>query len=216
MATSLKSALFVIFRIMAYFSQAVKTLIIHPKDPTTDVLTGIYSGINNKTVINGGIPKLDLRKLIETQDRIFMLGHGSPWGLLSMGQFPYTGGYIIDDSMVVELKEKPFNLYIWCHADQFVRRHGLSGLNCAMFISEVVESFIYGFEDVDWDTIDKSNEIFVHIVSKYINEPMEVLYEKLIYEYGLLARHNPIARFNLERLYYTCTGTGQNINKVAV
>jgi hypothetical protein len=173
----------------------MKTLIIHPKDPTTDVLKGIYSSINNKTVIIGGIPKLDLRKLIKTHDRIFMLGHGSPWGLLSMGQFPYTNGYIIDDSMSAELKEKTSNLYIWCHSNQFVRRHGLSGLNCAMFISEVVESFIYGFEDVDWETIDKSNEIFVHIVAKYINEPMGVLYENLIYEYGFvltpqIAGHN--------------------------
>ena len=196
MATSLKSALFVIFRIMAYFSQAVKTLIIHPKDPTTDVLTGIYSRLNNKTVINGGIPKIDLRKLIRTHDRIFMLGHGSPMGLLSMGQFPGTGGYIIDDPMAIELKDKPFNLYIWCHADKFVRRHKLSGLYCGMFISEVGEASIYGFKDVDLATIERSNEIFVHIVSKYINEPMGILYEKLIYEYGLLARTNPIAKFN--------------------
>lgn len=200
---------------MAYFSQAVKTLIIHPKDATTDVLKGIYSGINNKTVINGGIPKLDLRKLIQTHDRIFMLGHGSPWGLLSMGQFPYINGYIIDDSIAVELKEKPFNLYIWCHADQFVKRHKLSGLNCGMFISEVSEAFIYGFEDVDRATIERSNEIFVHIVSKYINEPMEVLYEKLIYEYGLLARRNPIAGFNLERLYLNSPASYKSMDKLA-
>jgi hypothetical protein len=212
MSKYLKSALFGIFRIMAYFSQAVKTLIIHPKDPATDVLTGIYSGLNNKTVIIGGIPKLDLRKLIKTHDRIFMLGHGSPWGLLSMGQFPYTNGYIIDDSIVVELKEKTRNLYIWCHADQLVRRHKLSGLNCGMFISEVGEASIYGFEDVDLATIDRSNEIYVHIVSKYINEPMEVLYEKLIYEYGLLARTNPIAKFNIQRLFLI--GSAINKNKV--
>jgi len=198
-----------------YFSRAMKTLIIHPKDPTTDVLTGIYSGINNRTVINGGIPKIDLRKLIQTHDRIFMLGHGSPWGLLSMGQFPYINGYIIDEPLAVELKEKPFNLYIWCHADQFVRRHGLSGLNCAMFISEVWEASIYGFEDVDWETIDNSNEIFVHIVAKHINEPMGVLYEKLIYEYGLLARTNAIASFNLERLYLNSPMPKKNLSKLA-
>jgi hypothetical protein len=151
---------------MAYFSHLMKTLIIHPKDPTTNVLKGIYSGINNKTVINGGIPKLDLRKLMNTHERIFMLGHGSPWGLLSMGQFPNTNGYIIDDSMAVELREKTNNLYIWCHANQFVRRHGLSGLKCGMFISEVVESFIYGYEDVDLATIEKSNDIFVDLNSK--------------------------------------------------
>lgn len=191
------------------------TLIIHPKDSTTDFLKGIYSKLNNKTVINGGIPKLDLRKLIITHDRIFMLGHGSPWGLLSMDQFPFSGTYIIDDSFVDELKEKTRNLYIWCHADQFVRRHELSGLNCGMFISEFVEAFIYGFEDIDWATIERSNEIFVHIVSKYINEPMEVLYKKLIYEYGLLARTNPIAKFNLERLHLTCITPNGNLNKLA-
>lgn len=200
---------------MAYFSHIMKTLIVHPKDPTTYVLAGIYSRLNNKTVINGGIPKLDLRKLIYNHDRIFLLGHGSPWGLLSMGQFPYTNGYIIDDSMAVELKEKSSNLYIWCHADQYVRRHGLSGLNCAMFISEVGEASIYGFEDVDLATIERSNEIFVHIVSKYINEPMEVIYERLIYEYGLLARNNPVAKFNFDRLHLNSPSPCMNLDKLA-
>lgn len=194
----------------------MKTLVIHPQDPTTSFLSQIYAPLNNKTVIDGGFTKSELRSLIEHHDRVLMFGHGSPFGLLNPDQFPDAGFYIVDDSMAVELKEKSSNLYIWCHADQFVRRHGLSGLNCAMFISEVVESFIYGFEDVDRVTIERSNEIFVHIVTKYINEPLGLLYEKLIYEYGLLARNNPIAKFNLERLYCTCSGTGQNINKVAV
>lgn len=144
-----------------------------------------------------------------------MLGHGSPWGLLGMDQFPFSGTYIIDDSFVDELKEKTRNLYIWCHADQFVRRHGLSGLNCGMFISEVGEAFIYGFKDMDWATIEKSNEIFVHIVSKYINEPMGVLYERLFYEYGLLARTNPITKFNLERLHLNSPSSCMNLDKLA-
>lgn len=132
-----------------------------------------------------------------------------------MGQFPYTNGYIIDDSMAVELKDKTLNLYIWCHADQYVRRHRLSGLNCGMFISEVMEAFIYGFEDVDLATIDRSNEIFVHIVAKYINEPMGILYEKLIDEYGLVARYNPVAKFNLERLHLNSPSPCMNLDKLA-
>ena len=50
-ATYLKSALFGIFRIMAYFSNIMKTLVIHPEDPTTDFLSAIYATLNNKTVI---------------------------------------------------------------------------------------------------------------------------------------------------------------------
>lgn len=193
----------------------MKTLIIHPDDPTTAFLTQIYATLQDKTVIKGGISKTELREMIAEHDRIFLLGHGSPWGLLSMDQFPFSGTYIIDDSLVDELKEKSRNLYIWCNADQFVRRHGLSGLHCGMFISEGMEALIYAYEDIDWATIEKANDIFALIVAKYIDEPLEVLYERLIYEYSLLARTNPIAKFNLERLYCNSSSPKKNLNKLA-
>ena len=120
----------------------------------------------------------------------------------------------IDDSMAILLKAKTNNLYIWCHANQFVQRHGLSGLYSAMFISEVGEGFYYGFDDLDLNMIDQSNERFASVVSKYLNEPMEILYKKLLVEYGRMARTNPIARFNLERLFLTCLGTNKNPIKV--
>ncbi len=145
-----------------------------------------------------------------------MLGHGSPYGLLNRGQFPDAGLYIIDDSMVLPLKNKINSVYIWCNADQFVQRHGLSGLNCGMFISEVQEAEYYGFDNMDWDLIDQSNERFALLVSRYINESVDVLYQNLYYEYEILARTNPIARFNLERLYLTCRWTNKNPNKVFV
>jgi hypothetical protein len=43
---------------------------------------------------------------------------------------------------------------------------------------------------------------------------MEVMYQKLVNEHDFLARTNPIARFNLERLYLTCDGTNKSTNKV--
>jgi len=75
--------------------------------------------------------------LIESHDRVLMLGHGSPLGLMNAGQFPDAGSYIIDDSMVLPLKNKTNSLFIWCHAAQFVHRHGLLGICSAMFVSEV-------------------------------------------------------------------------------
>ena len=74
-----------------------------------------------------------------------MLGHGSPYGLLNAGQFPDAGSYIIDDSMVSLLKNKTNSLFVWCTADLFVRRHGLSGLYSGMFISEVGEACFRGW-----------------------------------------------------------------------
>jgi hypothetical protein len=187
---------------MAYFGP-MKTLIIHPEDPTTTFLSQIYAPITHKTVIRGGISKSELSKLIESHDRVLMLGHGSPYGLMNPNQFPDAGLYIIDDSMVLPLENKINSLFIWCHAAQFVQRHRLSGFYSGMYISEVGEAFYYGFDDVDWNMIDQSNDRFASVVSKYLNEPIESLYQKLLIEYGFMARTNPIARFNLDRLYLT-------------
>lgn len=188
-------------RMKAYFGPLMRNLIIHPEDPTTTFLSTIYANLKNKTVIKGGITKSELRELIDSHDRVLMLGHGSTFGLLNPGQFPDTSSYIIDDSMVLPLKNKSNSIYIWCFASKFVHQHELSGLCTGMFISEVREANSYCFENIDEDLIDMSNRRFSWIISNYVNQPIEILYQKLMYEYELLARKNPIARFNLERLY---------------
>ena len=75
----------------------MKTLIVHPEDDTTKFLTGIYRTLVNKTVTTGGITKTELLKNIDNHDRVNILGHGSPMGLLSVNQFPDCGTFIIDD-----------------------------------------------------------------------------------------------------------------------
>jgi len=64
-----------------------KTLVIHPKDKTTDFLKPIYHGRNDVTVITGGCTKEDVAKAIDAHEHIIMMGHGTPQGLLAMGQF---------------------------------------------------------------------------------------------------------------------------------
>lgn len=70
-----------------------------------------------------------------------------------------------------------------------------------MFISEISECNYYGFGDLDQHTIDKSNHGFAEIVSRYINESLDVLFKNVIQEYGFLAKSNPFAKFNLDKLY---------------
>ena len=180
----------------------MKTLIIHPEDSTTTFLSQIYAQLTYKTLIRGGISKSEIPKLIESHDRVLMLGHGSPYGLLSHGQFPDSGLLIIDDSLALTLKNKRDNVYIWCHTDQFVQRHRLTGLNSGMFISEGMEANYYGFDNLDWELINQSNNRLAAIISKYLNEPKEILCQRLLYEYELITRTNPIAGFNLALLYY--------------
>lgn len=188
---------------MAYFSHIMKTLIIHPEDPTTTFLSPIYANLKSKTVVKGGATKSELRTLIDRHDRFLMLGHGLPEGLLNTGSFEDTGLFVIDETIVGFLRTKKENLFIWCHADQFVRNHELSGICSGMFISELGEARSYGYKDVVWNIVNQSNYRFSEIISRYINEPLEILYIKLISEYGILAKSNPIANFNMERLTLT-------------
>lgn len=64
----------------------MRTLVIHPKDKTTDFLKPIYHG-RGYTVITGGCTKDDVAKAIDEHDHIIMMGHGTPQGLLAVGQF---------------------------------------------------------------------------------------------------------------------------------
>lgn len=188
----------------------MNTLVVHPEDKTTEFLTKIYANLNYKTVIKCGITKSELQELIEAHDRILCIGHGSPYGLLSRGQFFKAGLYIVDLSMVPALKKKSNCMFIWCYADQFVQRHRLSGLCTGMFISERGEADMCGFDEVDIRLIEQSNLSFAYIFSKYSNEPLDVLYCKLLDEYHLLSETNPIVRYNCERLYLA----GTNVNSV--
>lgn len=54
----------------------MKTLVIHPKDSSTDFLCPIYKDFKNKEVIRGGISKKDLLPIVHEHERIIMLGHG--------------------------------------------------------------------------------------------------------------------------------------------
>jgi len=179
----------------------MKTLIIHPKDNTTSFLDIVYNPIPNKTVITGGVSKKEIKKLIKEHDRVMMMGHGSPYGLFSIGQFINTQGYIIDYEMVKHLQKKDNNVFIWCNADIFVERYNLKGFYCGMFISEIGEAHYCGLPGVEQDLVDESNLGFCNIMSQFINESTDVIYENVVNEYGLIAEINPVAYYNYNRLY---------------
>ncbi len=179
----------------------MKTLIIHPEDDSTSFLDIIYKPIQDKTIISGGLSKMEVMKMIESHDRVMMMGHGSPNGLFSVGQFQTNNGYIIDSSMVPLLKEKNNSVFIWCNADKFVDFYRLKGFYSGMFISEVGEATYCGLPGTPQDVVDESNYGFCEIVSKYVNEDTKSIYENVLKEYGEIAEENPVALYNHKRLY---------------
>jgi len=172
-----------------------KTLVIHPHDQSTHFLKPIYENIPNKTIITGGLFIDEVNKLIYNHDQIIMLGHGSPKGLFGVN---FKRSYVIDEDQVDLLQDKEC-IFIWCHADQFVKQHGLKGFHSGMFVSEVEEALIYKLKG-DKKLISESNNAFAFMLGSVINRPLPEVYEQIKKEYGWLAERNEIAKYNHERL----------------
>ena len=168
----------------------MKTLVIHPKDETTDFLCNIYAEKDWK-VMNSKLTKAALNKQIAAHDRIVMLGHGSELGLLQFRQL------IIDKTYVPLLKEKSC-VCIWCHADEFVNEHGLRAFYTGMFVSELIEALE---NDIDskWDYIRHSNSLFAEAVNQSIDTDNMLKNVKELYQKE--GDNCEVIGFNRARLY---------------
>ena len=180
-----------------------KILVIHPDDRSTDFLRAIYRKLKNITLITGGYSKSEVLKMISEHDQVMMMGHGSPWGLFSVGQFTdVDNGYIVDHSMIYLFTNQRNNIYIWCNADKFVDRYKLQGLYSGMFVSETGEALMCNLPPVSQSIVDESNNSFATWLGDIISEkPLHETYEYMMYYYKILAESNSVAEYNSERLY---------------
>lgn len=180
-----------------------KTLIIHPEDPSTEFLTAIYENIQDKTVVTGGLYPHEIRDLIIDHDRVIMLGHGTPRGLMSVGRFPESGGYVINESHSRFLAQKENNLYVWCYASSFVKAQKLKGFASGMFISEVMEAYACGLHIPTRKEVEDQNNFFCELVGKVVDRPAKAIYDFVTEEYGELALYNQVADYNHKRLFFS-------------
>lgn len=151
----------------------MRTLVIHPKDSTTDFLSAIYVG-RDWTIVRDNPSNSGLRKMIKEHDRIIMLGHGTEYGLIGYKRF------LIHSNHVMLLREKVC-VAIWCHADKFMRKYELSGFHTGMFISELDEAYYENVFDVTFGEIELSNKVFAGAVGKYIDSPNMLNEVKAVY-----------------------------------
>jgi len=173
----------------------MKTLVIHPQDKTTDFLKKIYSGYDWSIITEHRttLKRKDFLKKLNEHDRIIMMGHGSPGGLF----YSY-----IDRDIVHILREKEC-ICIWCNADQFVEKHGLTGFYTGMFISEVGEARYFNIM-ADQAEIDYSNELFAELVNYNLDNSVK-LHSVLKESYNGDDTHtgeSKVIQFNNDRLYY--------------
>lgn len=183
----------------------MKHLVLHPTDTSTTFLEPIYKDIPNVTVINGGQTKAQVIKEIENHDHILILGHGSPAGLFAIGQYPGLGytSYIIESSIAELLKQKKQLTTIWCYAQKFVETTGLERTYFSnMFCSETLECSMMGFEATQ-EQVEESNWCFSKNLGEHIlKTPAEIHAAMQNGNYAALAKTNPVAAYNFERLNY--------------
>lgn len=165
----------------------MKTLVIHPKDSSTDFLCDIYSD-KGWDVITSGLTKKLLKEQIKSHDRIIMLGHGTHDGLFGEGKF------VIDSTYVYLLRDKDC-VCIWCNADMFVEKYGLKGFYTGMIISEMEEAYMFGVNITQKELLE-SNNLFSKAIKESICNLDMVEKSKEIY-----SGESSIIHFNKEHIY---------------
>lgn len=177
----------------------MKTLVIHPKDYTTDFLEVIY---RNKgfTLIKGDTSTKILKEQIKAHDRIVMLGHGTEYGLICK-MLSGNNRLIIDSSLVYLLREKVC-VCIWCNADEFVKKYNLKcALYTGMIVSEYEEALMCCLRDFLYSDISDSNKRFAESIAYGIDK--ENFHELVLEQYSMIESINPIIEFNSSRIYKT-------------
>jgi hypothetical protein len=120
-----------------------KVLVIHPEDPTTDMLQIVYLGKGYDVIRDPHVSDEEIVGQIKSHDKIIMLGHGTPDGLLSWNRRTGEVRYVINDSHAELLKTKE-TYSMWCNSDAFFERHGMKGFHSGMIISEQIEALMFG------------------------------------------------------------------------
>ena len=181
----------------------MNTLIVHPTDKTTDFLLPIHDAVGTKTVVRGDMTKTSIADMAAKHDRFIGMGHGTPWGLMSMGRFQGPDFYVVDRSFVEMLRNRSTNIFIWCYAYEFAKKFEIPSFSTNMFISELREAQYMGIKSPSIQQVEESNAVFVKEISKCIDLSPKEIYESLMKsEYAILSQKNPVAAYNFERLHH--------------
>lgn len=174
----------------------MKTLVIHPKDYTTDFLYEIYKD-KDWTAINSNVSKKYLKEQIKWHDRIVMLGHGTEHGLIGTYSKRKRIRYFIDSTWVYLLREK-ICVCIWCNADVFFLKYGLKGFYTGMIVSESEEALLYCERPYTDEDINQSNKLFAASLRQAID--LDNMLQEMKTNY---VGENKIILFNREKLFST-------------
>jgi hypothetical protein len=167
----------------------MKTLVIHPKDSTTDFLSAIYAD-KGWDVINTNVSKSYLCSQIKDHDRIILMGHGTDQGLIGYNH------YVIDSRFVYLLRDpNKTYIFIWCNSDLFVQKYKLKAFHTGMIISEYEEALMFCIPTTSAD-LDHSNKILATAFRHSIDSK-DMLGDMRLFYAGV----SPVVQFNQHHFY---------------
>lgn len=176
------------------------TLVIHPKDASTDFLARIYKDKDWDIIKSWPGDSASLKRYMDCYDRIIMMGHGTPGGLININFYKNCPSqFYAIDNYFVDLLQKKETVSIWCNSDQFARLYKLPGFHTGMIISEVSEAqYVLGKTPLNAEeTLDNMN-LFADVVGKHIDNPNLLEMQKLIREQ--YNRDDPVSAFNRDNI----------------
>lgn len=178
----------------------MKTLVIHPEDESTFMLKYVYEGKDYTVISNPNITQGALRASIEAHDRIILLGHGLPGGLINpsvKATFNFNNLFLIDDRYGPLLRQKE-TISIWCYSDQFFRRHHIPGFHTGMIISEPKEAhYVLGHCPLSEEELNQNMIRFSQIIGACIEEPAEKMKAYVLAHY---TGEDQITSFNRQNI----------------
>lgn len=135
--------------------------VIHPQDPTTNVLSRLYEAREDVTMrITEKCTNSEVKDAIRSAGSIMMLGHGNKYGLFSIpDKESIYRRLIVNSDHVQFLRDKPC-IGIWCYANEFAMHYRLHGLFSGMIISELHEAVENNISATK-EEIDSEMELFV-------------------------------------------------------
>jgi hypothetical protein len=179
----------------------MNTLIIHPRDPSTEFLKIIYRNLEC-TVLDDMSSSSKIRKGLQEHQKIILLGHGTETGLLSPYGGEQFGRLIVGPREVNFLRGKEV-ISVFCNSNIFGIKYGLSGLFSGMIISEESEAYDWLGQFIEEKEIRKHNREWCRNLEKLIlsGVPLPEIPEKMRKNKG-----NDLELFNYESLYYLENG----------
>ena len=170
-------------------------LVIHiiSKDDTKD-FSAIYDNLDATILINPST-RIAREAIVDEQDTIVLIGHGTEHGLLNKN----LNGYFIDSGWVNLLRNKTI-VGIWCYAGNFADRYGLTGFFTSNFISnadELVECGFNNFSNSDL-IISAENVSFSNRLNYYLRSNVPI--QDWIIDLQNNASIMPFVQYNYEAL----------------